>query len=76
MKYLCLVYGVESAIENVDDMHCLEFDRSARESIEARDMKEATELAARIPPAAVGSIEVRPIRPIRESPRRGGKAGG
>jgi hypothetical protein len=114
MKYLCLVYGVESAIAKVDDMHCLEFDRSVRESghclasealepvataatvrvrngkvtvtdgpfaetkemlagfylIDARDMKEATELAARIPPAEVGSIEVRPIRPIRTSPRR------
>jgi hypothetical protein len=38
--------------------------------IEARDLKEAIQLAARIPPATVGSIEVRPIRPIRESPRR------
>ena len=38
--------------------------------IEARDLEEATQLAARIPPAEVGSIEVRPIRPIRESPRR------
>jgi hypothetical protein len=37
--------------------------------IEARDMEEAVRLAAKIPPASVGSIEVRPIRPIRESPR-------
>jgi hypothetical protein len=35
--------------------------------IEAADLDEAIELAARIPPAQVGSIEVRPIRPIRET---------
>jgi hypothetical protein len=115
MKYLCLVYGEESAIRKVDDAHCLEYDRSIRESghciasealesvttattvrvrqgkvsivdgpfaetkeqlagfymIEAKDLDEAIRLAARIPPAEVGSIEVRPIRPIREAPRRG-----
>ena len=37
--------------------------------IEARDFDEAIAVAARIPPARVGSIEVRPIRPIRESVR-------
>lgn len=35
--------------------------------IEAADLDEAIGLAARIPPARVGSIEVRPIRPIRET---------
>jgi hypothetical protein len=35
--------------------------------IEARDLNEAIQIAARIPPAEVGSIEVRPIRPIRET---------
>ena len=35
--------------------------------IEARDLNEAIQIAARIPPAQVGSIEVRPIRPIRET---------
>jgi hypothetical protein len=35
--------------------------------IEARDLDEAIQLAAKIPPARVGSIEVRPIRPIRET---------
>lgn len=35
--------------------------------IEARDLNEAIRLAAKIPPARVGSIEVRPIRPIRET---------
>lgn len=35
--------------------------------IEARNLDEAIQLAAKIPPARVGSIEVRPIRPIRET---------
>ena len=35
--------------------------------IEARDLNAALEVAAKIPPARVGSIEVRPIRPIREA---------
>jgi hypothetical protein len=34
--------------------------------IEARDLNEAIGVAAKIPPAQVGSVEVRPIRPIRE----------
>ena len=34
--------------------------------IEARDLNEAIQIAGRIPPARVGSIEVRPIRHIRE----------
>ncbi|HUF19632.1 MAG TPA: YciI family protein [Burkholderiales bacterium] len=34
---------------------------------EARDLDEAIRLAAKIPPARVGSIEVRPVRPIRET---------
>jgi hypothetical protein len=36
--------------------------------IEARDLNEAIQIASRIPPAEVGSVEVRPIRPIREAP--------
>jgi hypothetical protein len=35
--------------------------------IEAKNLDEAIGLAAKIPPARVGSIEVRPIRPIRET---------
>jgi hypothetical protein len=34
--------------------------------IEARDLDEAVQLASKIPPARAGSVEVRPIRPIRE----------
>ena len=110
MKYLCLVYGEESALQSVDDRHCLQFDAGVRASghclasealqpvssattvrvrhgklsvtdgpfaetkdclagfylIEARDLNEAIQIAGRIPPASVGSIEIRPIRPIRE----------
>ncbi len=42
--------------------------------IEARDLNEAIALAAKIPPAQVGCIEVRPIRPIRDM-AQGGKQG-
>ncbi|HZE59288.1 MAG TPA: YciI family protein [Burkholderiales bacterium] len=46
--------------------------------IEARDLNEAIQIASRIPPATVGSIEIRPIRPIRETVRvqRQGEAHG
>jgi len=40
--------------------------------IDARDLNEAIQLAAKIPPARIGSVEVRPIRPIREQPRSSG----
>jgi hypothetical protein len=40
--------------------------------IDARDLDEAIQLASKIPPARVGSIEVRPVRPIREKPRSAG----
>ena len=33
MKYLCLVYGDESAIGKLDDMDCLDFDQSIRDTI-------------------------------------------
>ena len=39
--------------------------------IEARDLNEAIQLASKIPPAAVGCVEIRPLRPIREQPRSG-----
>lgn len=35
--------------------------------IEADDLNAAIRIAAGIPPARVGSIEIRPIRPIRET---------
>jgi hypothetical protein len=41
--------------------------------VEAQSMEEALELAAKIPPARVGSVEVRPVRPIRTKPRTPGR---
>ena len=38
--------------------------------IEAQDLDEAIRLAAGIPPARVGSIELRPVRTIRETVAR------
>jgi hypothetical protein len=114
MKYLLLVYGEEQKMREVDDLHCLDFDKSIRASghciasealqpvatattvrlrngkvslsdgpfaetkeclagfymVEAHDLDEAIKLASRIPPAQIGSIEVRPIRPVREEPNR------
>ena len=32
MKYLCLVYGEEKAIQTMDERHCLDYDESVRES--------------------------------------------
>jgi hypothetical protein len=36
--------------------------------VEARDLNEAISIASRIPPAQIGSVEIRPVRPIREAP--------
>ncbi|HWA38206.1 MAG TPA: YciI family protein [Burkholderiales bacterium] len=33
--------------------------------IEARDLNEAIQVASRIPPASVGSVEVRPVRQLK-----------
>ena len=38
--------------------------------IDARDLNEAIQLASRIPPARLGSVEVRPIKDIRRAARR------
>ena len=35
--------------------------------IDARDLNEAIQVASKIPPARIGCVEVRPIRPIREA---------
>jgi hypothetical protein len=108
VKYLCLVYGEEGAMQAMDDQRCKAFSDGVRESgqcitaealqpvasattvrvrngkvsttdgpfaetkeqlagfylIDARDLDEALQVAARIPPARVGSIEVRPVRDL------------
>jgi len=42
--------------------------------VDAANLQEAVQLAAKIPPAQVGSIEVRPIRDIRELARERGES--
>jgi hypothetical protein len=108
MKYLCLVYGEESAMQTVNDSECVANGDALRRSghyvvaeslqpvataatvrvrggkttvtdgpfaeakeviagfylIDARDLEEAIQLAAKIPPARVGAIEVRPVRQL------------
>ena len=120
MKYLCLVYADEPALQAVPDAECVAYDTEIRASgrciasealepvhtaatvrvrdgrvsvtdgpfaetkeqlagfymIEARDLNEAIQVASRIPPARVGSVEVRPIRPIREEVRAAAAASG
>lgn len=115
MKYLCLVYGEEQKIGDMDERDCLACDADLRARgqciasealepvatattvrvrngrlavtdgpfaetkeqlagfylVEARDLNEAIQIAAKIPPAQVGCVEVRPIRPIRTQPRTG-----
>ena len=115
MKYLCLVYGEEQKMGELDDRKCLACDQDLRERgqciasealepvatattvrvrngrvsvtdgpfaetkeqlagfylVEARDLNEAIQIAAKIPPVEVGSVEVRPIRAIRDNPRPG-----
>jgi len=43
--------------------------------LEATDLNEAIQVASKIPPARVGSIEVRPVRPIRETVQAMAQAG-
>jgi hypothetical protein len=108
MKYMCIVYGEEQKMAEVDDRDCLNCGATLRRQgqliaaealqpvrtaktvrvrngkvsitdgpfaetkecvagfylIEAGDMDAALEAAAKIPPARVGSIEVRPIREL------------
>ena len=109
MKYLCLVYGEEAKIQQMDDNHCLAFDQSIRASgqcvasealqpvstattvrvrngkvsvtdgpfaetkeqlagfylVEATDLNDAIRIAAKIPAARVGCVEVRPVRELQ-----------
>jgi hypothetical protein len=77
MKYLCLVYGVEADLQKMVDQHCLDYDEAIRAdgTCVASEALESVSTAATVRvrngkvPAGVGCVEVRPIRPIRESPR-------
>ena len=108
MKYMCLVYGEEAAMQTVNDNECIANGVALQQAghyvaaeslqpiatattvrvrngkvsvtdgpfaeakeviagfylIDARDLNEAIELAAKIPPARVGAIEVRPVRQL------------
>lgn len=108
MKYLCLVYGDEAKMREMDDNECAAYGNGIRASgalvaaealqpvetattvrvrngevsvtdgpfaetkeqlagfylIEARDLNDAIRMASQIPPARIGSIEVRPIRQL------------
>ena len=57
MKSICLVYLVVEESLAYDDASLL--------LIEARDLKEAIQVAAKMPMARRGSIEVRPIKELR-----------
>ena len=117
MKYVCFVYGDESAMRTIDDNDCIANGEALRRDghyvaaeslqpvsaartlrvrggtvtvtdgpfaeakdviagfylIDARDFDEALQLAAKIPPARVGAIEVRPVRQlgVASEPPRG-----
>ncbi len=108
MKYVCLVYGEEGPMRELDDAHCAAYAGALDVSghlivgqalqgigtattvrvrdgkttvvdgpfaetkeqlagfylIEAKDLDEAIGIAAGIPPARIGSIEVRPAREL------------
>jgi hypothetical protein len=108
MKYLCLVYSEEKALQTMTDDECMEYDAGIRKKgiclasealqpvhtatsvrvragkvtitdgpfaetkeqlagfylIDAQDLDKALEIAAKIPPARVGTIEVRPVREL------------
>jgi hypothetical protein len=108
MKYLCLVYSEETALQTMTDDECMEYDAAIRKSghclssealqpvhtatsvrvrtgkvtitdgpfaetkeqlagfylIDAANLDRAIEIASKIPPARVGTIEVRPIREL------------
>ncbi len=109
MEYLCLVYGEEAKMAEMDDAECIACRDALIESghfiaghalqpvstattlrlrsgkvaitdgpfaetkeqlagfylLEARDLNEALTKAAKIPPARIGSIEVRPVRELQ-----------
>lgn len=113
MKYVCLVYGDEKAMQVFPDEECIAYSEEIGASghrlggealqpvetattvrvrggsvsttdgpfaetkeqlagfylIEARDLNEAIRIASRIPPARIGSIEVRPVRQLAPKQR-------
>ena len=118
MRFLCLVYGDEHALQAMPVDECIAYDSQLRASgqclasesleptrtaatvrvrngkaivtdgpfmeskealagfylVEAETLDEAVRIAAKIPPAQVGGIEVRAIRPIRDAEWQRGHA--
>lgn len=118
MKYVCLVYGDEKAMQTFPVEECLAYSEEIGASghrlggealqpvetattvrvrggsvsttdgpfaetkeqlagfylIEARDLNEAIRVASRIPPARIGSIEVRPVRELVPQQSQAGHA--
>jgi hypothetical protein len=108
MKYLCLVYGDEKAMQTMDDNECAAYGNGLKKQgshiaaealrpvqtattvkvrngqvsitdgpfaetkeqlagfylIDAKDLNEAIRIASGIPPARIGSIEIRPVREL------------
>ena len=64
MKYMLLIYHDEPSWNAITEPErqqvYLEF-RKLRSELEAKDLDEATSIAARIPSARTGTIEVRPL---------------
>ena len=109
MKYVCLVYGEQEKMAEVDDAECMANGLELRDAgyyiaaealepvqtattirirngkisvtdgpfaetkeqlagfylIDARDLNDAIRVASRIPPARIGSIEIRPVRELK-----------
>ena len=76
MNYMCLIYQDEGRMDALPaaEWNALiaehrAFDATLEQSghylVEAKDLDEATAIAARIPGARIGSIEVRPILPTK-----------
>jgi hypothetical protein len=57
MKYLCLIFNDEKKLDAMP------------KGIEARDLNDAIQMASKIPPARIGSIELRPIMELTSSSR-------
>ncbi|MFG8603918.1 YciI family protein [Pseudomonas aeruginosa] len=58
MKYLCLIYFDEAKLAAVPAEEQL----GGFYLIEARDLNQALQIAAKIPPGRLGCVEVRPVK--------------
>jgi hypothetical protein len=72
MKYLCLIYDEEKKLQGMskDESDAFigeyfafteDIKKSGYYMIEARDLNDAIQVAAKIPSVKIGSVEVRPV---------------